>query len=255
MSLHFVQHVSILYRDRFFPLEHTHNVCSICIYACVWFFLYRCVLYVLNTRPLSLDNNRLFSQYVVSVLHCVLVSCMSLIVLSGPLRQEWVWAYTGYSELMMNIFCSYLLSDFFIEFFAERNPLFLLHHCIVFTVYVYSATRPFAHYICAGFILWECSTLFLSLRRILLELRLHRTRVFQYVEQAFVVSFVLVRIVFGFYFSYQALKVLLFYHTKRQIPVVVGLLSVSANAILHTMNVYWLSIIYKKFLAQQKKQS
>lgn len=254
MSLFQVQYASNVSKGNLFPLENIHNVSSIAMYACVWVSLYLFVMYTLKTRHICVGNNNVFSQYVVSLVHSSIVSVMSVVVLNSSLRQDWIWAYNGFSERMIQLFCSYLLSDFFVELLTEKNLLFLIHHFLVFLVYVYSATRPFAHYASSAFILWECSTFFMSLRRVLLELKLHTSMFFQYVEYMFVLSFVVVRLVIGIPFSYSSLKVFIQYYKQGQIPVVMALFSVFSNLVLHAMNLYWFSIIYQKFMNRWRKQ-
>lgn len=209
MSMFHTQFATIHLRQYVLSLENIHNVQCILSYACVWLYLYGLMMMILKLHDRPFQKNNAYTRNLFACIHSIVITGMSLGVLFSDVQRDWVWGYSTISEQMLNVICSYMLSDWIIEWFTEQSKLILLHHSITFSIYVYSATRPFAHYIAAGFLLLKYSTV---LRNFILDSipynqYQHSPIVYSYHLFDIYLSFI--HMVFGLTFSYHSFIALL----------------------------------------------
>lgn len=262
MRLRFpLQTVASEHRGLLLPLDSSEKLPLIFICSAFWTSVYFLCQLVLRAstrlRPLTLETRKfglsLLSANIVSLIHASSVTFLSLILLSGyrgisSVAQEWIWGFDTGSSWTICLFAGYMLYDLVLEIATTRNPAYMLHHSAVFLTYCYCALRPFIHYGALVFILWEASTPFMSIRKIMIAYNLQNTRAFHVVEVLFALFFLVSRILFGWVFSFQFFVMFAFHNDKHRLPVSAGILFVLANAILNGLNLNWFLIIAKKAL-------
>jgi len=151
-----------------------------------------------------------FRVTVTSTLHALIVSGLGAWVFFAPEKHIWesenarVPALFGESPramLAFGIATGYFMWDMKLCFSEKKLNLgFALHACLCFLVYLFGQF-PFLNYYGSFFLLFESSTVFLNLRKMLLAMGKTGHALLPIVSQLFAVVFFLVRIVGGFLVS------------------------------------------------------
>eukprot|EP00842_Homolaphlyctis_polyrhiza_P000131 jgi/Hompol1/1118/HPOL_002643-RA len=207
-------------------------------------------LRISHYEKLSASKKGSWGMHIVSMVFSLLVVGLALPVVTTPeLAADRVFGRSYYSGLLHAIACGYFLWDIFISLYylKESGLGFVLHGVACFTVFVLSY-RPFVQYFGAYFLLFEISTIFLNIHWFCDKTDRSGTRLQWINGVVLLFAFFSVRIVMGFYQSWQ------FYVAcfEQWDNVPKGLFAVYsvANTILCSLNVWWFSRMIKSIVSR-----
>ncbi|KAI3654270.1 hypothetical protein MP228_000989 [Amoeboaphelidium protococcarum] len=192
---------------------------------------------------------------VVAFLHSVLISALSLVVLNDEqLYRNRLLGYSYISGQVYAIAIGFFTWDLYIciVHYKDYGLGFLVHALSCLLVFLYSMT-PFAMYYGAVFLLFELSTPFLNMHWFMIKLQREGSKWYRVNGVLLAVSFFLVRIIYGFYMSFQFLRDL-HYH-QAAVPLFHKTLYPLANVVLNSLNLFWFSkILSGMFSSIRSKQ-
>lgn len=160
-------------------------------------------------------------------------------------------ATTDTSRMMLCVAGGFFLHDAVCCLLRE-SPFYVVHGLTCCLGYVAAAAYGSGHFYGGLFLLWEISTPFVQLRWILHKMALAESGVYVLNSFLMVVTFTLVRVVFGSYFTF-----LLFHDTVMELSrtdggcvapsaLLIGLCT--AAGVISTLNYYWCSLMFKSLL-------
>ena len=191
---------------------------------------------------------------ITSMIHCTVVLYRATVVISGMSWEQLddFYAFSPYIQDTFSFMSGYFLWDLLVTLATNSNPLFALHALWCLTVYL-MGQYPFLHYIGTIFILFEASTIFLNLRRLLSLCGLKETRLYRVNETVFGLVFITVRTLCGvpmsIIFLYKMLSFSLIGANGSHPPVhsyFVVVCNIISNVALTLLNIHWTRIILKK---------
>lgn len=156
-------------------------------------------------KPLSTAVRSQIAGWVVSFIHAV-VACVWLayvfFVAPGDIWEDRIYGVSPAASGLCALTIGYFIFDTSNCFRAANglDPAFLAHH-VAGIVTLAVVSHPFVHFYGTGLVIFELSTPFLSVRKVLLALGYKGSRAVTIAEQLFGVSFMLCRIAFGIPFS------------------------------------------------------
>jgi len=182
--------------------------------------------------------------WLVSGIHGLVSSVSALYLLFTSLVSvEKVWAYDDNTSILLSLSAGYFFYDFvfLLLSFRKGDEQFLIHHVFTFVLYAYAVFRPFAHYYGIVFLTWECSTLMLQLRKLMIMFGMQNSIYRHYNDIAFAVVFFLCRILWGFFASIDVLGMFLFdyNHEVSMIHPIARYLIIVSLCALDTLNLFW----------------
>lgn len=248
-------------RGTLFPLNHMDRLFWIIVFALCWsllFIIVNAILSLEQFKPFSHDARKVkdssfrhqLSSEIVSGIHSLLVT-LGVVVLHSEttglssLRDsnDLYWAHDRYSSSMLVLISSYLLYDLFYELLFSQKFVFVIHHVVSFLTFGYCALRPFFQVSAVRFMIYEASTPFMNFRKLLLAYNKQDSILFSATNLAFLVTFFLARLLFGFYFSFRTIAPFLFENDIHKIPAIAGWFFTISNLILNLLNTHWAASI------------
>uniref|UniRef100_A0A7S0S185 TLC domain-containing protein n=1 Tax=Chlamydomonas leiostraca TaxID=1034604 RepID=A0A7S0S185_9CHLO len=205
---------------------------------------------VRKARKYSEEDATVAVYRIVGCIHHTIQVPLALYILAQPqFRQDRVGAHSAASRALLVISSGYFIHDFFhaLSHLDVQGWGYVIHGIGCTAVYGISlvmgdVTRaPRFHFYGAGFMLWELSSYFLHFRWFMFK---HNTskRLQLYNGLALIASYLLCRLVWGFYLSY------LFVQDSKSLDLAPAYLYMmwGANVALNSLNVFWFSLIIKK---------
>lgn len=231
-------------------------------FFCLWTSIYLISGLVINNCDFEFSVQRDKKELkvnLVSFVHAVISSALSLTVVMFPDKEIIENPYYGYSRRVMctcAISASYFLWDVIIVVFDDKIDLaFLFHGVACFLCYSF-ALRPFLSKFACWFLLYELSTPFLNVRNILLITGKKDSDVFRLYQTLFGVTFFAVRILYGIPVTILLINETLNHMEKENFfhNYFVAWYCLVAAALLCFLNIYWFSIMLKKAIRVYKKK-
>ena len=228
---------------------------AFCGFFIVW------VLARVMFRPKKSKNGNILSvdEQIVSLVHCfcILPRSISVAVLTNWADLEEFYAFLPYVQTTFAISSGYFLWDILACLYLKNGIQFLAHGILCFALYV-MGQHPFLHSFGNLFLLFELSTPFLNLRRLLSYMDKQNTVIFDVNQKCFGLFFFLFRIVFGVplsaYFQYSAWHWIMSDTPKPSVhSYFVVCFNMLANVILNVLNIWWLYLLILKALEQKPK--
>ena len=189
------------------------------------------------------------------MLHALLISILAVpILLDETLVKDKIFGYTWYSGTVLSITTGYFLWDIGIcvYFMSLHGPGFALHAIFCFVIYLLSM-KPIFHWYGGLFLFYELSTLFLNVHWFCDKTGWTGSRL-QIVNGIILIHvFFIVRIVGGYYYSYQYFQQV--FERFNDIPYHLFVIYAVANFALNGLNAFWFFKMIKSVIARiQGKQ-
>ncbi|KAL1883873.1 hypothetical protein VTK73DRAFT_7661 [Phialemonium thermophilum] len=257
---------------------HAHEILA---FALFYTFIHLVLSPVISIRffpsyyPRNSRGKRVnWDAHVVSLVQSVLINIVALWVMTADEErrqmdwQERIWGYTGASGLVQAMAIGYFVWDFIVTLlYIDVFGVGLLAHAVsALTVYSLGS-RPFLNYYATDFILYELSTPFLNVHWFFDKLHMTGSKAQLYNGIALLVTFFSCRLVWGTYESawvyidmFRAMRIaptassvketMVFVKDARPIPVWLGVVYISSNLVLNSLNWHW----FFKMIAAVKKR-
>lgn len=214
--------------------------------------------------PTSKDptrSNLKVSRHIPALIHSVLSSIAAMYLLSKnelyASAPEQAWAYSPATALLASFSAGYLLYDLasISIFWKKGDSLFFIHHLTTGLVFTYGSMRPCFHYQGLIFLLYEMSTPFLNMRKLLWVYSLENSRFAKVNNLIFLLTFVVVRVIVGNYYSVVfARDYLLNYNSAdAQLPNTFRWAVFIVNWIINALNMYWLYLMVKHIFKEKSQ--
>ncbi|KAG0290448.1 hypothetical protein BGZ96_006071 [Linnemannia gamsii] len=195
--------------------------------------------------------------HVVSTVHALtIVALATPIFWNENLTQNKIFGYEFYAGQVYAVCCGYFLWDTIhsIRHIKDFGIGFVLHGFCSFSVFIFSF-RPFLQYYGSYFLMFELSTPFLNIHWFMDKTGLTGS-IYQKINGVILLAvFFTVRIVAGFYTSYECFLSVL--PVMDLVPMHLRVVYASANVALNSLNVFWfykmVSSLAKRFSSSPRR--
>jgi len=207
----------------------------------------------LAPKSLSSAEKSKFSKLCVQLCHAVSTSVISSYIIATPeedpaVTEDHLYGFSDRINLLFAHSCAYFLWDTYCELSKKKaNFGFIGHGIACFLCYLFGQ-YPFLHFYGVRFLQFELSSPFLNIVGLFRLLRLERHPFYKYLQGTFGLTFLVVRIIYGFPLSYHFFQetIRLLQNGSAHNFGVLGYYMVS-NLALNALNLTWLVLMIGKF--------
>jgi len=169
------------------------------------------------------------------------------------LEADRLYGVSDRAQLIFTISCAFFLWDFYYLVFLDDKLDFtmFIHHIVFFSCFIL-VQAPFIQYYAIRILLFEVSTIFLNPRQMLKMLGKSGI-LFKCLEICFGISFLLVRNIYGIWFSVDAILYMNDNMNKISASKNVVRFIIAANVFANGLNLYWMAVIVRMVTSSKKE--
>jgi hypothetical protein len=231
-------------------LDHSAGICI--LFLSFW-LIYGLVYLVLQSaskwfpRLSRVDQQDAVIRIVAGwhALSIVVIATYALFTEGARLTQS-IYASGKWTTLCCVDMVAYFYWDLSVLIFLQPSLAFTIHALACMFVYTI-ALQPYLQFWALGFILYELSTPFVHVRRLLIYMNKTSTAFFQMVQGGFALAFAITRIFIGLpatvYWFVKMTYALPYEIPQQWLVNVLGLCAIALSA----LNIYWFGLLIKQF--------